>query len=208
MNDNLTVISSELAANGAEFTPVELKLPDDMSLEQWSAVGRRLCRTDQIVKWWLGDWAAFGAGDKERKEKDWRKYGKLKEFAEANGIDYGMLRNMAWVSRSIPLSRRRDNVEWSKHQEIAPLPAKDQAKWLAKAEKEELPRAELRRQIRQSGGESNALQSDGPVIRFASKSCDDLIHWLTTQPADFWNADRRRLWKDRLEPIAKFWEGL
>lgn len=201
-------ISGQLVKEGAKFTPVELVLSEETTLDQWSAIGRRLCRTEQVVKWWLGDWAAFGAGDKERKQKDWRKYGKLKEFAEANGIDYGTLRDLAWVSRSVPLDRRRDNVEWSKHREIAPLPAREQEKWLRKAEKEELPIAELRRQIRQSNGEENALEADGPLLKFASKSCDDLLHWLKSQSKEFWTEERRAAWRQRLEPIVEFWKTL
>lgn len=196
------------ASAGAVFTGIELQLPEELSLEDWSAIGRKLCRTDQVVKWWLGDWAAFGAGDKERKQKDWRKYGKLKEFAEANGIDYGTLRNLAWVSRSITLSRRRDNVQWSKHAEVAPLPGEQQERWLEKVEADDLSCAELRRQIRQAGGENNALESDGPIIKFASKACDDLVNWIRTRPEGFWHEERRAAWRQRLSPIVEFWQTL
>ena len=188
----------ELQTKGATFTPVELALPADLAIDEWAAIGRRLVRSEQVLKWWVGDWAAFGV----------RKYGKLKEFAEANGMDYGTLRNLAWVSNSIELSRRRDNVEWSKHAEVAALPAKDQTKWLERIEEEELPRAELRRQIRASQGEQNALKSDGPTTKFVSKALDDLTHWLTSQAADFWTADRKALWKDRLKPLVKFYNSL
>lgn len=198
--------TAELLKRGVEFSPLELKMPEDLLLEDWSAVGRKLFRMDQVTKWWLGDWAAFGLGD--RKKKGWRKYGKLKEFADANGIDYGYLRNLAYVSQSVTLSRRRDNVEWSKHQEVAPLPPQEQKQWLAKIEKEDLPRAEVRRQIRQSQGENNALESDGPITKFASKACDDLVNWIKGRPAEFWTEERRAAWRLRLQPIVKFYESL
>lgn len=206
MGHDLKVMSRELEEKGAEFTAIELRLPEELSMDEWCKLGRRLCRADQVAKWWLGDWAAFGMGDPEK--DGWRRHGKLKDFAEANGFDYGYLRNLAWVSRSVQLSRRRDNVEWTKHQEVASLPPQDQEKWLAKIEKEDLPRAELRRQIRQAGGEFNALESDGPVLKFASKACDDLVNWLRTQPEGWWDEGRRAAWRKRLEPIVRFWEKL
>lgn len=203
MSNSTPIIESdplvlELTAKGAKFNPLELRLPEQMPLEDWASVGRQLCRSDQVLKWWLGDWAAFGL----------RKYGQLKEFAVANNLNYGGLRNAAWVSQNVELSRRRDNVEWSFHAEVASLKPKEQAAWLAKVESEGIARAELRRQIRQSGVKQNALESDGPVVKFISKSCDDLLHWLKTQPEKFWTDDRKTLWRGRLNPIVEFYESL
>jgi hypothetical protein len=194
----LAILESELIGRGAQFTPLGLELPGDMAFDAWVVVGRRIARADQVVKWWLGDWAAFGL----------HKYGKLKEFAEANGIDYQTLRNLAWVSQSVELSRRRDNLEWSKHAEVAALPAADQVKWLGKMEAENLPRAELRRQIRQSQGEHNALESDGPVVPFIGRAVDDLVHWLKGRPAEFWSEERKGVWRKRLGPIVEFYQTL
>lgn len=183
---------------GTDCSPLVLTLPEDLPMERWASIGRELCRTDQVMKWWIGDWAAFGL----------RKYGQLKEFAEANGLNYQTLRNLAWVSEKVEMSRRRDNVEWSKHAEVASLEPKEQEKWLAKAEKEELPVVEIRRQIRQSQGDNNALESDGPVLKFASKACDDLVNWIKSQPEDFWDEERRAAWRGRLRPIVEFYETL
>lgn len=191
-------IEVELSAKGAEFTALELRLPESLRMEDWAQIGRRLVRMDQVTKWWLGDWAAFGL----------RKYGQLKEFAEANNLNYGTLRNLAWVSENVELSRRRDSLEWSKHAEVAALKPREQSKWLAKAESEGLPVAKLRQEIRQSQGERNALEPDGPVTHFASKALDDLVHWLERQPGEFWTAERRAVWKERLRPVVDFFNGL
>jgi hypothetical protein len=192
-------LSVELAEKGARFTPIELALPEQMTLEEWAAIGRKLCRTGQVMQWWLGDWAAFGL----------RKYGRLKEFAEANNLNYGALRNLAYVSSNIELSRRRDNVEWSKHMEVASLSPKEQSKWLLKAESEGLTRAELRSQIRLSLGNKNALiADDGPRIKFVSKLLDDLLFWLNSQQEAFWTTDRKAIWRVRLKPLVAFYERL
>jgi hypothetical protein len=194
----LQTFAPEHPTDEAQWLPMELRLAEDLPIARWSDIGRKLVRMDQVTKWWLGDWAAFGL----------RKYGQLKEFAEANGVSYQTLRNLAWVSEKVELSRRRDNVDWSKHAEVAALPAKEQAKWLGKAE--EMPVVELRRQIRQSGAKEghNALESDGPVMRFASRWCDDLVRWLKERPDGFWTKEAREAWKGRLEPLVKIWESL
>jgi hypothetical protein len=188
----------ELQKAGAFLSPLGLELPEDLPLEGWAAIGRKLCRADQVMKWWLGDWAAFGV----------RKYGKLKEFAEANGISPQTLMNLAWVSGAVEISRRRENLEWSKHAEVAALKPQEQARWLEKAEVEHLPVAGLRQQIRLAGGEQNALQKDGPVIKFGLKAADDLEHWLRSRPAEFWTAERCEAVRERLRGIVEFYEGL
>lgn len=195
MNDPLEL---ELAATGATFNPLELNLPETLVLEEWAAVGRKLCRADQVMKWWLGDWAAFGL----------RKYGQLKEFATANNLNYGSLRNAAWVSSAVEKSRRRDTVDWSKHAEVAALKPREQTKWLTRVAEENLPVAELRKQIRANLGTHNALAADGPATKFITKASDDLVHWLQTQPADFWTIDRRILWRSRLKPLVEFYDSL
>ncbi len=196
--NELSQLETEFAAHRARFTALGLVMPEDMALEGWAAVGRKLCRADAVMKWWLGDWAAFGL----------RKYGQLKEFAEANEINYQSLRDMAWVSQSVALSRRRDNLEWSFHREVAALPAREQARWLDRAVDEKLPVAGLRQQIRLAKGEQNALESDGPAVKFALKSADDLEHWLKSRPAEFWTEERRVAVKERLSGIVEFYQRL
>jgi hypothetical protein len=235
----------DLEASGACLSPLELSLPREMSLDAWCAIGRRLCRADQVMRWWLGDWAAFGlrkfegldergASEREALERQAEdrsgpdgpsspiadsqepiasgqgkpRRGALKEFAEANGLNYQWLRNLAWVSNKVDQSRRRDSVDWSKHMEVAALPPKEQTKWLARAEKEAMPVAALRREIRLAHGEGNALESDGPVIKFAVKWVDDLMHWLRGRPAEFWTEDRCQAWRQRLGPVVDFYNRL
>lgn len=198
VGNELQVLERELADRRVGFSPLGLEIPEDIGLEGCMALGRKLWRADQVMKWWLADWAAFAE----------RRYGQLKEFAEANGISIGTLQNLGWIGRSVEISRRRENVDFSFFQEVAPLSAAQQTKWLAKVVADELPVAGLRQQIRLSQGERNALVSDGPVVKFGSKSCDDLHHFLQSQPTEFWSEERRSVWKDRLRPIVEFYEQL
>lgn len=195
MRFEMPLVAEALPA-GAKGSHIELQFTEGLAMEDWAEIGRKLYRMDQTVKWWIGDWAAFGV----------HSYGRLKEFADLNGINYGTLRNLAWVSEKVELSRRRDNVDWSKHAEVAALPPGEQEAWLRKAE--HIPVAELRRQIRRSGAMRNALAPDGPSLRFGTKACDDLGDWLKARPAEFWDQERRAAWRAKLKPIAEFYERL
>lgn len=215
-------VESELAARGARGTPLELRLPDGLDMDGWAEIGRRLNRADQVMQWWLGDWAAFGLrkfeGISESLESEVSnlksegtakpRRGALKEFAEANGINYGTLRNLAWVSSRVDLSRRRDRVEWSKHYEVASLSPREQSKWLARAESENMPRSILRQKIRLSQGEGNALDGDGPVMNSGGRYLDLLLAWLEGKEEEFWTAERREIWRGKLKAVVEFYQGL
>lgn len=192
MKNDLAELQLELAAIDAHFTPIGLELREGLDMHDWAKIGTRLCRMDQVVKWWVGDWAAFGL----------RAYGKLKEFSETNGINYQTLANLAWVSGSVEVSRRRESLPWTLHAEVAGLEPAKQIEWLDKVESEKLPCSELRKQIRQSKGERNALASDGPQVKFASKCFDDANHFLRTAPDSFWEEPGRwQAWIERLQPM-------
>jgi hypothetical protein len=188
----------ELSKSGANFSALGLTLPEELPVENWVHLGQQLNRSNQLVNWWMGDWAAYGQ----------RKYGRLKEFAEANGIDYGYLRDMVWVSESVELSPRRDNLEWTFYRDIASLPPKDQTKWINRIVENKLTRSQLRTQIRQSKGETNGLVSEGQTLKLLSKFHDDFWRELKSKPTEFWTPERKKIWRDRLTPLVEFWEGL
>ena len=203
-----SVLEAELVQRGAVFTPLELRLPETMEKQAWSDVGRKLLRADQVMQWWIGDWAAFGAGNPDK--DGWRKAGALREFCEANGFRTETAMDHAWVSRSVHLSLRKENLQWSYYSVVAPLKPKDQMRWLKAAEKDRPPVGQFRKQIRewQSSEDVVASKSDGPVIKFGTKMVSDLLQWLKAHPADFWTPSQRATWRGILDPIVKFWEGL
>jgi hypothetical protein len=205
-DNGVAAIETDLEAHGVRFTPLALEIPADLGEEVWAQLGRRLCRTDQVLKWWIGDWAAYGLRYDDKRTR----YRALQEFARANGINYQTLANLAWVSRNVTFSRRRENVEWSKHAEVAALEPKEQKEWLGRAEKEELPVAALRQQIRISQGESNALKSDGPALNVGAgaKAASELWSWLESKEEDFWTGDRCEAWLEKLRPVADFYGWL
>ena len=106
---------------------------------EWVAHGRRLGVMGRGVGWWLGDWLRFGnAAYGER-------YGPA---ARMTGYDRQSLMNMAYVASRFEASRRRENLSWSHHAEIAAFEPAEQDEWLERAERDRLSVRDLREAIR------------------------------------------------------------
>lgn len=130
-------------AVGDAITPVALNLTDStLTFERYEAIGRMLGAMGRSVRWWVGDWLVFGDAV----------YGELMAQAVgATGLAETTLLNYRWVAERVPKSRRRHEVSFSCHTEVAPLKAAQQKKWLAVASREQLTQRELRARIRDSG---------------------------------------------------------
>lgn len=128
-----------------------LEIDEKMSVEEWAKLGASLYHEGQKMLWWQADWAAFGE----------RKYGELKQWCDLNGLNYGSIKNLAWVASSVEKSRRHDLLSFSHHSEVSALEPKEQKKWLAEALREKLSVAELRRRIRRALGEHEPEQVSG-----------------------------------------------
>jgi N6-adenosine-specific RNA methylase IME4 len=91
------------------------ELPADLSEAEWCAAGQMLGRIEHSVSWWIGDWWAFGEAS----------YGERKAIVAADDWDgpaYQTCRNAASVAGKFELSRRRDDLSFAHHAEVAALP--------------------------------------------------------------------------------------
>jgi N6-adenosine-specific RNA methylase IME4 len=137
-------MSDSLIAPGllpGEFTPTGLRLPEDLSFDDWRNLGRNLLALEKSVGWWVGDWV------REGDERDW---GQM--YVEAEGITgkaYKTLRNSAWVANAFDLSRRRDKLSFKHHAEVASLPPSVADAMLDEAEKNQWSTRELRAAVSQ-----------------------------------------------------------
>ena len=199
-----TEIESSLKKISAKVKPSALIIPEKATLEQWADIGRKLYHAGQTMTWWLADWAAYGE----------REYGALKEFCDKQGMNYGTIRTMAWVSSSVELSCRHDNLSFQHHHEVAALPVRDQKKWLAKAEKENLSVVEFRRQIRASTAIHLPEKTFGPsdegievqkIFLDASVVFDRKLDFVKKYPEEAWGyaspliQKAAELWPDRVQ---------
>jgi len=68
-------------------------------------VGHLLGRMESGVNWWIGDWLNYGE--------------KYEEAEALEKWEYGTLAHMKWVSGMFQICRRRQNLSWSHHYEVA-----------------------------------------------------------------------------------------
>ena len=132
-NHDIEYSSFKLRKNGLE--PIGIP-----SFEEWQEVGEFIRKAEGSVHFWLGDWLNYGE----------QKWGEM--YAQAideTGYEYDTLRHDKAISERIELGRRRPNLSWSHHQEVAYLDSNEQDKWLALAENEKLTRQELRQNIKE-----------------------------------------------------------
>lgn len=120
-----------------KLTNTSLQVPEYFTEEQCLAVVFQLQSMEKCVRWWLGD--AIAAADK--------RHGAAKKAAEIAGMTHGSARNCSSVSEKFELSRRRDTLTWSHHQEVASLEPEDQEKFLDYAEQQKCSQKALRAEV-------------------------------------------------------------
>lgn len=124
------------------LTTTGLNVRGRPSFEQHQQVGAFIQRTYQASGFWLADWLRYGES-----REDWND--RLTQAVETTGLTLKTLKNMRAVA-AIPPSRRRDDVEFSMHADVAALPADEQTAWLERAAEEGWTRQELRLNLKAS----------------------------------------------------------
>ncbi|MEA2332915.1 MAG: hypothetical protein QOH58_3053 [Thermoleophilaceae bacterium] len=110
-------------------------------MSDWLRQGQWLGTLARAGGWWLGDWLRYGNA----------RYGERYRAAAAiTGYDVQTLMNMAYVASRFEVSRRRENLSFSHHAELAPLPAEEQDRWLGRAEADALSVRALRTEVRRA----------------------------------------------------------
>ena len=124
---------------GGEVPPV-LELPRGLSFDEWKAVGQALRGLERNVPFWLGDWWRYGE----------RAYGEAEAQAALSGYSLKTCKNAARVAaRFGEPSRRRDNLTFAHHEDVAALPPSQADELLDIAETDHLPIRELRQRVSQ-----------------------------------------------------------
>jgi hypothetical protein len=100
-------------------TACGLTLPEDLSENDWTEIGRALGRVQQATQWWIGDWWAFGV------EQRYGARRALVESEEWGGPDFQTCMNAASVCRAFAeTSRRREVLSFKHHAEVMALSKK------------------------------------------------------------------------------------
>ena len=112
----------------------------ELTREEWATYGLRLGAVTRSSRWWLGDWVRFGQ----------HRYtnGRFAVASRISGYDEQTLRNFGYVAGRYEVSRRRENLTWSHHAELAALVSVEQDWWLDEAAARNLSVRRLRDAVR------------------------------------------------------------
>ncbi|MFF2331555.1 MULTISPECIES: LmbU family transcriptional regulator [unclassified Streptomyces] len=162
-----------------------LTLPADLPLDSWRHLGEHISQISNASAWWLGDWLVFG----HDKYPD-----RYKRAMVDTSLDYGTLRNYAWIARRFEPARRREALSFQHHVEVAALPEKEQEHWLDFAEKFSWSRNELRKQLRASYADDQPALDENPEINLRLRVAKDQI--------ERWEKAAQRVGTDLVDWIA------
>ena len=142
MTHALTVAADGALVLGAfRFTRTGLEVTGTPGFDEWQAFGQTLFGLSNASLWAIGDWLVYGEG-----RGDWGET--YTQAIDATQKSYDTVKRAAWVSEAFQLGRRRPNLSWSHHREVAGLPEPEQDRWLDVAARESLSRTDLRERVR------------------------------------------------------------
>jgi hypothetical protein len=128
-------LNVEVVTRVAHLSPTALTFQRELTFEEWQDVGVQLHRIDSGVKWWIGDWLRYGE----------RTYGEgYAQGIAQTDLSYQTLANTVWVASKVEFSRRRENLSFRHHAEVASLEPTEQDALLGEAEAREWTSPELR----------------------------------------------------------------
>lgn len=122
-------------------TDIGLRLSGNLTFDSWQDAGSRISKLSDLSSWCLGDWLAYGES---------QYVGRYRAAVELVGLNYQTLRNYAWVARRFSMSRRRDELSFGHHMEVARLTTAEQDRWLDQAIEGRWTTSQLRRRLKES----------------------------------------------------------
>lgn len=124
---------------GVELTETSINFSAELDYDDWIQFVEQLVRVEASVQWWIGDMLVYGE----------QLYGeRYTQAMNLTGKAPGTVANWEWVCSRIPRSRRRSDVPFTLHYEVAGLAPEDQAAWLQAAAEEGWSKTDLRRALR------------------------------------------------------------
>ena len=120
------------------YSNLGLTLRPGMSFDDWQSVGETLYKMEHAILFWIGDFWLYGE----------RTYGESAAQAAPTGYALKTLQNAAWVADRIEPSRRREDLTWSHHCEVAALEPAKADELLSEAAAENWTRNDLRAEVR------------------------------------------------------------
>lgn len=177
------------------LTPTGLTTVGVPKFKEWLACGDFIQKANKSVHFWLGDWLRFGEGA----------YGEMYTQAmDETKYAYDTLSRDKWIASRIESCRRRQNLTFSHHQEVADLEPEEQDKMLDMAEKNKMTTAEFRKAVRHyklkldvpEMNEEQLKPTDPILFQKAQEIIDSSIHTIELLEQLEWES---------MDPGAKDW---
>ncbi len=198
-----------LAITDTKFsiTPTGIQFNEELSFEEWDALGQKLAPIGKSIGFIIGDWINYGEN----------RYGEKYEAALARtGLAYQTLRDFAYVAQKVELSLRNDNLDFTHHRVVAKLKSPDEKKhWLKMAVKHKLGIRRLRKSINYGRlATEKEVQGDpadrGYVTYLAL--LNRIRRWWAREtgkaPVEEWDEDRREVLKKDFKLVVEIYEAL
>jgi hypothetical protein len=136
---SVTTRESAPAAGEAQlfgYKPTKLEIREQLSIQQWRELLENLAAMDAGLQWWIGDALVYGEQVFEEEL--------FIQVSSEVGLEPATLVNYRWVASSVHESRRREELSFSHHAEVARLKPTEQEKMLKRAIAEAWSVRELR----------------------------------------------------------------
>lgn len=120
--------------NKAKFELNKLIIDETITLDEWKSLGQSLRQVEGSVQFWIGDWARFG-----EKQGFTGKYVSPKvydELEEITGLNRQTIQQYKSTATMLDSNLRNDNLSFTHHRAVAPLPTEQQKEFLQKASDE------------------------------------------------------------------------
>ena len=120
------------------------------TFEEFQAIGDWLRVCHGAVQWWWGDWLAYGDSRPDYAER-------LSQALDTSGYEARTLSHLKYVAERVDPIRRRSDVPFSHHVEVACLPPAEQETILAKCADDCLSVQQTRQAVRVVNGKAESL---------------------------------------------------
>lgn len=120
-------------------TGIGLKITAELTYDDWRQAGHRLSGMVNSSSWCLGDWLVYGMDNYQDR---------YRKAIDTVGLHYQTLRNYFWIARQFPMERRRVQLSFQHHAEVASLSPEKQDLLLDRAERLMWTTKELRAHVR------------------------------------------------------------
>jgi hypothetical protein len=198
-----------LAISDPKFaiTPTGIEFNEELSFEEWDALGQKLAPIGKSIGFIIGDWINYG-------EKRWGD--KYEEALQRTGMAYQTLRHYAHVARRVQLFCRQNKLGFEHHAAVAKIKdPEEQQHWLEMAVQHKLGKRRLQKSINFGRlATEQEVAGDPHDKRHTTylSLLNKIRRWWQEQvekvPVDQWDDERRKALKEDFEFLKDIYEAL